>query len=218
MSRVRWWWDRRVVRRAALSALIRRTGNFTGVKWLGRPVWQNLADIWTVQETLVEREVDMVVECGTNRGGSAFFMASVLDLLGRGRVLTIDVVDQAGVDHPRIEFLIGSSTDPDVVAEVHRRVAEHSPGHVLVLLDSDHSEEHVLQELRAYNDLVGVGDYIVVQDGVIDELRMLRADRPGPLMESTLPIFRSVPRGTEGHFLWLLSARLRHGRWFESCR
>jgi cephalosporin hydroxylase len=179
---VRDWLDTRAIRLIGLSALLRQTQNFAHTTWLGRPVWQNLADIWTIQEVIVDRNVDLVVECGTNRGGSAFFMATVFDLLGGGKVITIDVEDLVDFVHPRIEFLHGSSTDPRIVDEVKRKVAAARAREVLVVLDSDHSAAHVLAELRSYAPLVPVDGYIVVQDGVLDELPGYRTVRPGPLV------------------------------------
>lgn len=179
----RWPWSEwRLTRLAGLAALVRHTSNFEQVTWLGRPVWQNLADIWTVQETINELGVDFVIETGTNRGGSAFFMASVFDLLGRGHVVTVDVERLVEFTHPRIDFLTGSSTDPAIVAEVRRLVDQASPSQILVLLDSDHSADHVLRELRLYAEFVPVGGLLLCQDGSTDELRRFRSGRPGPLV------------------------------------
>ena len=109
------------IRRAALAAMIRRTNNFSNVHWLGVPLWQNITEAWLLQEAIVEGSVDLVIECGTNRGGSAYFMGTVFDLLGRGSVITIDVQDLREVDHPRAEYILGSSTDPEIVTQVRRR-------------------------------------------------------------------------------------------------
>jgi len=176
------WLDTHPIRLLGLSALLRQTDNFAHTTWLGHPVWQNLADIWTIQELIVDRDVDLVVECGTNRGGSALFVATIFDLLGRGGVITIDIAELVDFTHPRIEFLHGSSTDRAMVDEVKRRVATISPREILVLLDSDHSAGHVLAELRAYSPLVPVDGYLIVQDGVLDELPGYRALTPGPLV------------------------------------
>lgn len=170
-----------ILRRAALTALIHRTNNFGSVTWLGRPIWQNVSDAWVIQETLVEKNIDLVVECGTNRGGSAYYMASIFDLLGGGNVITIDVEKLHDITHPRVEFVIGSSVDPAVFALVRTRIEELRPSHILVLLDSDHSAEHVRKELDLYSTLVGIGDPILVQDGCIDELGRMKSLRPGPL-------------------------------------
>ncbi|MBV8980190.1 MAG: class I SAM-dependent methyltransferase [Acidimicrobiia bacterium] len=175
------WWNERWVRRMALKGMIWRTGNFAGTTWLGRPVWQNPLDAWALQEAIVHDGVDLVIECGTNRGGSAYYMASVFDLIGRGRVITIDVESLADFQHDRIEFLKGSSVDPELIAAVRARVDELAPSRTMVLLDSDHAGPHVLRELELYSEFVPIGGYVVVQDGCIDELAIMRDDRPGPL-------------------------------------
>lgn len=181
ISKLRPWWHERWVRRLGLTALVWRTHNFGEVKWLGHPIWQNPMDAWLIQETIVEDDVDLVVECGTNRGGSAFYMASLFDLRERGRVVTIDIQELSGVDHPRVEFVLGSSVDAETVKRVKGRVGELAPQHTMLLLDSDHAGAHVLRELELYAELVPVGGHILVQDGCIDELRLMRHDRPGPL-------------------------------------
>src|SRR3954471_24398614 len=96
------FWYGRVLRPLALTALVWRTGNFVSVRWLGHPILQNPLDAWGVQEALVSDDVDLVVECGTNRGGSALYMASIFDLLGRGHIITIDIESIVEVTHPRV--------------------------------------------------------------------------------------------------------------------
>ncbi len=180
-KRMRPWIEDRIVRRVALTVLIKRTVNFENVTWLGKPIWQNVTDAWLIQESIIDGKVDFVVECGTNRGGSAFYMASIFDLVGRGRVLTIDVEKLHEIEHPRIEFLVGSSTDQAVVDTVRDRIAKAQPQHVLVILDSDHTKAHVEREMDLYAEFVNVGDYMHVQDGCTDELFIFRQFRPGPL-------------------------------------
>jgi cephalosporin hydroxylase len=175
------FWYGRVLRPLALTGLVWRTGNFSSVRWLGHPIWQNPLDAWGVQEALVSDDVDLVVECGTNRGGSALYMASIFDLLGRGHVTTIDIEPISEVTHPRIDHIIGSSIDQDIVDRVRSKIGQLQPNKVMVLLDSDHAGPHVLRELELYAELVPVGGYVLVQDGCIDELRIMRRDRPGPL-------------------------------------
>jgi cephalosporin hydroxylase len=139
-------------------------------------------DAWTIQELIVERDVDLVIECGTYEGGLTLFMASLFDLLERGQIITVDVDDYMTDSHPRIERIMGSSTDPEIVATVSARVADINHRELLIILDSDHSTGHVLDELEAYSCLGQVGGYIVVQDGVVDELPRFRDQRPGPLV------------------------------------
>lgn len=181
-SRLRHTFEERLVRPLALSTIVRRTDNFRGVRWLGRPVWQNVTDAWLLQETVVEREVDLVIECGTNLGGSAFYMATIMDALGTGHVVTIDITPRIDWTHPRITFLTGNSVDEKIVERVRAIVKEHTPKCVMVLLDSDHSAAHVLAEMKTFGDFVTPGSYMFVQDGCIDELpSMLGIDGPGPL-------------------------------------
>lgn len=174
-------WQQLVVRRLALSTLVRHTGNFNSATWLGKPIWQNLQDAWVLQETIVEREVDLVVECGTNRGGSAYFMATIFDLLGYGHVITVDVEKLVDFDHPRVDFLVGSSVDPAVFAQIQSRIRELKPKQLMVVLDSDHSAPHVARELELYCELLAPGGYLQVQDTCIDELSTFRDGRPGPM-------------------------------------
>jgi cephalosporin hydroxylase len=170
----------RLVHRLFQIDLIEKTNNFDDVRWLGTPVWQDVLDLWTVQEVLSEVRPALLVECGTNRGGSALFYANLFDLMDHGRVVTIDVERMHDIEHPRIEFLLGSSTAPEIVGHVRQAVAA-ADGPVLVILDSDHSEAHVRDELGLYAGFVTPGSYLHVQDGIIDELPIMRVDRPGPL-------------------------------------
>lgn len=166
--------------RSFQSDLIRKTDNFADVHWLGYPVWQDVLDLWIIQEALAEVRPALLIETGTNRGGSALFYAHLFDLMDRGRIITVDVERMHDLEHGRIEFLVGSSVDPAVLARV-RAASEEADGAVMVILDSDHSEAHVAAELEAYAPLVTPGSLLHVQDGVIDVLPMLAPDRPGPL-------------------------------------
>jgi cephalosporin hydroxylase len=171
---------RRPVGRLFLNDLIARTANFSNTTWLGLPVWQNIIDLWTIQETIAEIRPALLIETGTNRGGSAQFYANLMDLMGTGKVLTIDIERLHELDHPRIEFLHGSSTDPAIVEQV-KKAAEAADGPVMVILDGNHSRDHVARELELYAPLVTPGSLLLSQDGVIDQLMMFADSRPGPL-------------------------------------
>ncbi|MDB5311162.1 MAG: Rhamnosyl O-methyltransferase precursor [Gemmataceae bacterium] len=162
------------------TAIIRHTNNFGSTTWLGRPIWQNVFDLWVIQETIAEIKPDLLVETGTNRGGSSLFYAHLFDLMGHGQIITVDVQKLHDLSHPRVTYLIGDSAGEAVLGTVRRRAAEVT-GPVMVILDSDHSEAHVRRELEAYAPLVTPGSFLMVQDGVIDVLPMLAADCPGPL-------------------------------------
>jgi cephalosporin hydroxylase len=169
------------VRSLFFRELIRKTDNFGAVTWLGQPIWQNVLDLWTIQETIAEVRPGLLIECGTNRGGSSLFFANLFDLMGTGEVVTIDIARLHNLSHPRVTYLIGSSTGVEIVDEVRRKVAS-CPGPVMVIIDSDHSRDHVRHELECYAPLVTPGSYCLVQDGVIDMLPVFRAGRPGPLI------------------------------------
>jgi len=160
--------------------LIAKTQNFSHVTWLGQPVWQNVLDLWVMQETIAEVKPALLIETGTNRGGSALFFAHLFDLMNHGEVITIDVEKLHDLTHPRVTFLVGSSVAPAIVDAVRRR-ARSAKGPVMVTLDSDHREEHVRAELAAYAPFVTPGSFLLVQDGVIDTLPCFAGGRPGPL-------------------------------------
>jgi cephalosporin hydroxylase len=159
---------------------VSRTDNYGGLTWLGNPIWQNVADLWVIQEVISSLKPSLIIETGTNRGGSSLFYAHLMDLLGEGEIITIDVERLHNLYHPRIRCLQGSSTSEKVLSVVRAAVA-NTPGNVLVILDSDHSEAHVRDELEVYHQFVNLGSYLHVQDGVIDTLPRFEAARPGPL-------------------------------------
>jgi cephalosporin hydroxylase len=152
-------------------------------RWMGRPIIQVPQDIVAMQELVFRVKPSVIVETGVAHGGSMVLNASLLELLGGdGVVVGVDVEirphNRAALDaHPlrkRMHLVEGSSTAPDVVGRVAEIVAEHASrpgaGPVLVSLDSDHTHEHVLAELRAYAPLVTKGSYIVVFDTLIEDL------------------------------------------------
>jgi cephalosporin hydroxylase len=141
-------------------------------RWLGIRADQNPMDVWITQEIIHEVKPDFVVEAGTAMGGSAVLWAMIArEENPRARVITIDILDRTAdarklpIFKERVDFLLGSSTAPEIVAEVKRRVDGHK---VVVLLDSDHHKGHVLNELRAYADIIQPGGYLIVQDSNIN--------------------------------------------------
>jgi cephalosporin hydroxylase len=147
--------------------------------WQGVQTAKCPLDLWIFQEILMETNPDLIIEAGTHQGGSALFLASICDLLGAGEILTIDVVEQPGrPHHPRITYLLGSSTDVDVVAEATRRA--EATERVMVILDSDHSEAHVFDELTRLGPLVTPGCYLIVEDTIANGHPVLPDFGPGP--------------------------------------
>jgi len=169
--------DRAAVSRA--HDVLYRSDAWTDATWLGAQALKNPLDLWVYQEIMAETRPELVVETGTYRGGSAFFLASICDLLGAGEVLSLDIepVRDDYPKHARITYVGGrSSTDPEVVAEVRARAEGKR---TLVILDSDHSRAHVEAELAEYAPLVPVGGYVIVEDSNIGQIR--EDLLPGPL-------------------------------------
>jgi cephalosporin hydroxylase len=149
--------------------------------WLGRPIIQLPEDMLRVQEVIFTLKPDVIIETGIAHGGSLIYYASLCRLLGKGRVIGIDIEireknRRAIESHflaPYVTLIEGSSTDPRTIARVSDQI--HSGDSVLVLLDSNHSRQHVLNELRAYQSFVTPGSYIVATDGIMWDL----SDVPG---------------------------------------
>lgn len=169
-----------VINELFFTELVKTTRNFGDTTWLGHPIWQNVLDLWTIQETIVAFKPDLLIECGSNRRGSAFFFGHLFDLLDHGRVISIDIVQLSDLMHPRATFLIGNSIDPVIVRQVESAAASVR-GPVMVILDSDHSAAHVAKELEVYHRFVTSGSYLLVQDAVIDTLPWFQGGGPGPL-------------------------------------
>jgi cephalosporin hydroxylase len=140
--------------------------------WLGRPIIQLPEDIVRIQEVICRVRPEIIVETGVAHGGSLVFYASLLRLLGGGRVIGVDVEirphnRRAIESHelaPLITLVEGSSTSPQAVSQVRDLVGTGK--RVLVVLDSKHTKDHVLDELRAYAPMISVGSYVIAADGI----------------------------------------------------
>ena len=133
------------------------------ISWMGHPILKCPMDLWLYQEIIHELRPHLIIESGTAFGGSALYLASICDLVGHGRVVTIDVeVRGERPKHPRITYLQGSSVSEKVMNQIRAEVEGQSP--ILVILDSDHRKEHVLAELETFSPLVTKGSYLIVED------------------------------------------------------
>ena len=151
------------------------------LSWMGHEMLKCPLDLWVYQELIVASRPDVILETGTYRGGSALFLADICDLVGHGDVVTIDVdaSHEAGRPrHPRITYLIGSSTAPDILARTERILGGRT--NVMVVLDSDHRRDHVLEELRSYCQFVPVGGYLIVEDTNVNGHPTYPDFGPGP--------------------------------------
>jgi cephalosporin hydroxylase len=167
--------------------------------WLGRPVIQIPEDIIRIQEVIYRIKPDVIVETGVAHGGSLVFSASLCKLMGKGRVVGVDIEirphNRKAIEAHEMSSLItlveGDSTAPEIVGRVAKLI---QPGEkVLVILDSCHTKDHVQKELAVYAPLVGVGSYIVATDGSMRDLwdvprgnREWREDHPCAAVEEFL--------------------------------
>ncbi|PZS24693.1 MAG: cephalosporin hydroxylase [Pseudonocardiales bacterium] len=154
-------------------------------RWLGVPIIQMPTDMVLLQEIVWENRPQVIVETGIARGGSVLFYSSMLRLIGEGKIVAVDIDirdhnRRAIEEHPlsdRVVLIEGSSTDSDVLDEVCREIGDAQ--RVMVVLDSHHSHEHVLAELRLYSPLVTSGQFIIVADTLLEELPV-QQHRPRP--------------------------------------
>ena len=164
-----------------------KSGYSYNYSWLGRPIIQYPEDLLAMQEIIWKVKPKLIVETGVAHGGTSIFYASMLELIGDdGLVLAIDIDIRAHnrpliEGHPqagRLRLMEASSLDGRAVDEAKTMAAKGGP--VMVVLDSNHSHEHVLEELRLYSPLVTKDSYLVVFDGVVELVPELwqPADRP----------------------------------------
>jgi cephalosporin hydroxylase len=169
--------------------------SYRGVRTLKLP-----SDMWNYQEIISQHGVEWVIETGSRHGGSAIFFADLLRNLGRpGRVFSIDYqpeLDPRAAADPDVQFIVGDSADPAIVEQVMGRLpAERKP--VFLILDSDHSAPHVLRELKAWVPHLRTGDYLLVEDTIVNGHPVRPQHGPGPL--EAIRAFRSEHPGLLAH-------------------
>ncbi len=166
--------------------------------WLGVPSYKCPLDLWIYQEIIAETQPDWIIECGTYLGGSAFFMASICDLIHHGKILTIDILPQPNrPTHPRIQYLLGSTIAPETLNTVQNIVGQSSK--IMVILDSNHSEEHVSAELAHYSPLVSPGCYLIVEDTNLNGNPVYPNYGPGPMEALNAFLAQNPPFEVDTH-------------------
>jgi len=160
------------------------TWNGGWTKWLGTPCLQNPLDMWIIQEIISAALPEVIIETGSAVGGSAIYYATIYDQLKRmrrvdGKIISIDMQEEMKpvTSHPRITFIKGKSTDKKIVAMVKQQVQRKT---VMVILDSDHSTENVLAEMKAYGPMVTHGNYMIVCDTNLGGNPITHPAVPGP--------------------------------------
>lgn len=144
--------------------------------WLGRPIIQLPEDMIRLQEVLYQVKPDVIIETGVAHGGSLIYYASLCKVMGRGRVIGVDIDirshNRKAIEQHELFSMItlveGSSTEPSIIDQVKKLVKPNET--TLIILDSCHTKEHVASELEAYYDLVTPGSYIVATDGIMKDV------------------------------------------------
>lgn len=153
------------------------------VHWQGHPILKSPFDLWMYQQLIAASKPDVIIETGTHRGGSALFFSHVAQLAGHPMdVLTIDFNPKLAYDPAphRIVPIRGISTADATFAQVRGHLARRAAATVMVVLDSDHSKQNVLAELRLYADLVTPGQWLVVEDTNVNGHPVLPEHGEGP--------------------------------------
>ncbi|MDP4001788.1 MAG: CmcI family methyltransferase [bacterium] len=149
-------------------------------RWMGIKLFKCPLDLWVYQEILFEVKPDLIVECGTADGGSTLYLANLCDIMDKGEIISIDIKERPQIPkHPRISYLFGSSTSSDIVEKIKNKVSGYEK--ILVILDSDHSRDHVLKELEIYSPIVSIGSYIIVEDSNVNGHPVVSDFGPGPM-------------------------------------
>lgn len=157
--------------------------------WRGYRMEKNPLDLHIYQEIIHETQPDIIIETGTGWGGSSLFLANMCDLIGKGKVITIDSEirrDRERPTHNKINYLIGDSVSCSIINTVASYISNNDK--VLVILDSCHGKNHVLNELMSYSKLINLRNYIIVEDSLISghPLGELNGDGPMEAIEEFL--------------------------------
>lgn len=158
-------------------------------RWMGIEILKTPLDLWIMQEIIFEIKPDLIIETGTFKGGSALYYSQLFDMIGKGRVVTIDLEFRDNrIKHPRLRYVLSSSTD-----ELLRDLLDDeikSAKTIMVVLDSDHSKDHVLDEMNFYARYVTNGSYMVVEDTALNGHPINPHNGPGPM--EALDVFMST--------------------------
>jgi len=139
---------------------------FERVAWMGIPTWKNVLDLWIYQELVFKIQPDVIVEMGSYKGGSTLYLAHLLDIIGHGRIISVDINHlNFVVSHARITTKTGSTQDQEVIDYINKACENCK---VMIIHDADHTATMVLKDLNTYADLVSKDSYFIVEDGIVD--------------------------------------------------
>jgi len=161
------------------------TNVWKSMHWRGVRTLKLPLDMWNYQEIFTDHGIQWIVEAGTRHGGSALYFADYLDAIdAAGQVITVDIthdaLDPRIIENPRISLLLGDSGDSSIVSKIHEFLPEHDRGPVFMILDSDHAADHVFRELHNLVPILKAGDYLVVEDTIVNGHPVRPNHGPGP--------------------------------------
>jgi cephalosporin hydroxylase len=153
--------------------------------FMGQQTCKTPMDLWVYQEILWDLKPSLIIECGTWSGGTAYYLACLLEIIGRGSIVTVDTQQRERPYHDRLTYIEGSSIDEGFEVVQQYMSEQMAPGPVLVILDSEHRCDHVLKEMELYHNLVTVGSYMIVEDSDLNghptgDMGFWRLGNPGP--------------------------------------
>jgi len=147
-------------------------------KWMGHRILKCPLDLWIYQEIFNEVRPDFIIETGTYEGGSAIYWASLCQLFGTGKVISIDIAPRKQPEHPNVIYITGDSIAVSTLLTVSDLVK--GGGRIIVNLDSLHMYKHVLKELELYSQFVSYGSYLIVEDTNVNGHPAAAQHGPGP--------------------------------------
>lgn len=152
--------------------------------WCGVPIQKNPCDLWIYAELIHRVQPDLIIETGTLYGGSALYLASILEMYKRGFVVSIDKSPKPNLPvHRRIEYITGDSSSSEHIITIEKLIEKRCSGipTVMVILDSDHKKQHVLKEMELYGPLVTPGSYMIIEDTNLNGHPVWEDFGPGPM-------------------------------------
>jgi len=136
--------------------------------WMGIRSMKCPLDLWIYQEILFKTKPDIIIETGTNEGGTSLYLANICDLMNNGEIITIDISSPKDKpEHERVHYIHGDATSTKTIEKIHQLIDEmniKTDAKIMVILDDEHSEDHVFQEMEIYGKIVTPGNYLIVED------------------------------------------------------
>jgi len=160
--------EKKIVENFHLLYIKKNKQTYDNTYWMGVRSLKSPLDLWIYQEILYQNKPDIIIETGTNEGGTALFLANICDLLHHGEIITIDIASITKKPlHNRIHYLQGDAVSDESILKIKELLDEINSNHnrkIMVILDDAHDEKHVLKEIEIYGKLVTKGQYLIVED------------------------------------------------------